>query len=325
MVYFGLAAGPAFGGFLADTFGWRWIFLVNVPLGFIAAAITVTAIAADDQRAARQAFDFAGALAFFAALTSLLLLLGGAGHAPSWPAGGTPLLLAFPTAVAAFIWIELKRSQPMIDLRLFKSRLFAAATASAMINYMGFSALTFLVPFYLVDGMEYGASGAGAFITAMPLAMTIAAPLSGWLSDKLGSRIPASAGMSLLCAGIFYLGVRGAASAAEIVPGLLLAGLGLGLFSSANNSAIMGSVSMDRQGIASGVVSTARQLGMMLGVAVSTTVFRAHYPLYAGLGQSEATAAAVRQALLVISGIVGVGFLTSLVRGAQGAPSPRAD
>jgi MFS family permease len=96
---------------------------------------------------------------------------------------------------------------------------------------------------------------------------------------------------------------------------LLVAGVGIGLFSSANNSAIMGAVPMHRQGIANGVVSTARQLGMMVGVAVCASLFRARYPLYGALGEASATTAAVQDAFLVTGAIILIGILTSLVRG----------
>jgi len=104
----------------------------------------------------------------------------------------------------------------------------------------------------------------------------------------------------------------------------MLAGAGLGLFSSANNSAIMGEVPLDRQGVANGVVSTARQLGMMLGVAATTAIFKARYPLYSALGEARATTAAVEDALLVVSGIILLGALTSLVRGKEEAQSEPA-
>ena len=319
MVYCGLAIGPGMGGVLADTLGWRWVFLVNVPLGLMAAGVTLVAIPKDKPISAQQSFDMAGALTFTAGLTSLFLLMGG-GNGGQWFPGSHLILLAlFLFFTGAFVVLELRRPEPMLDLRLFKSRFFSAVTTSALLNYIGYSTLAFLVPFYLVDGMGYGATNAGVLITAMPMAMMIFAPFSGWLSDKFGPRIPASLGMALLSGGIFMLSrLESAPLVKEIVPRLALAGMGVGLFSSANNSAIMGSVPLDRQGVANGVVSTARQLGMMLGVAISTAVFKARYPFYEIRGEASATLAAFQDAFLLVAAIVLVGALTSLVRGKHG-------
>ena len=325
MVYCGLAAGPGLGGILADTLGWHWVFLVNVPLGLLAAVVTLAAVPKDETITAKQAFDWAGALTFMVALTSLFFLMGG-GKGRQWlPGDDAILFVVFLFSAGAFVALELRRLEPMLDLRLFKSRFFSAATTSAMINYIGYSALAFMVPFYLVDGIGYGATSAGVLIMAMPVGMMIFAPFSGWLADKLGPWIPASLGMALLAGGIFMVSRLGAApSQNEIVARLMLAGAGLGLFSSANNSAIMGEVPLDRQGVANGVVSTARQLGMMLGVAATTAIFKARYPLYSALGEARATTAAVEDALLVVSGIILLGALTSLVRGKEEAQSEPA-
>jgi EmrB/QacA subfamily drug resistance transporter len=315
MVYFGLAAGPGLGGILADTLGWRWVFLVNVPMGVVAMIITLLTIAKDEPATSRQNFDLAGALTFTAGLAALFILLGAKGGLV-FPGGNLTLFLTFAIFATAFVALELKRPEPLLDLRLFKSRFFSAATASAMINYVGYSVLAFLVPFYLVDGMGYGATNAGILIMTMPITMMLCAPFSGWLSDHIGPRIPASIGMALLSAGIFLFSRLGPApSVKEIVPRLIVAGMGLGLFSSANNSAIMGSVPMHRQGVANGVVSTVRQLGMMLGVTLCTAVFTARFPEYRLLSASGATTAAAGDAFLLTAAIILVGVLTSCVRG----------
>ncbi len=318
MVYCGLAAGPGMGGILADTLGWRWVFLVNVPTGIVAMIITLLTVQKDAPATSRQKFDTTGALTFTAALGALFILLGGANGSLSLPRGNMSLLIVFFLSTASFVAWELKRPEPLLDLRLFKSRFFSAATASAMINYVGYSTLAFLVPFYLVDGMGYGATQAGILIMTMPITMMLCAPLSGWLSDRVGPRIPASIGMTLLSGGIFMFSRLGSAPLAEdIIPRLVLAGMGLGLFSSANNSAIMGSVPMHRQGIANGVVSTVRQLGMMLGVSVSTATFAARFPGYRFLGAANATTAAAADAFFLTAVIIFVGVLTSLVRGTE--------
>jgi EmrB/QacA subfamily drug resistance transporter len=316
MVYCGLSAGPAVGGILADTLGWRWVFLVNVPVGLLAAAIAVIAIPHDEGAPFTQRFDVGGAVAFMAGLAALFLLLGG-GRRPIGPSGSGAALAAIAlVSFAAFVILELRRREPMLDLRLFKSRFFSAATSSAMINYIGYSAIIFLVPFYLVNGLGYDATSAGALITTLPAAMMFFAPLSGWLSDKLGPRFPTSVGMALLSAGIFLMSRLGSApSLTDIVPGLMLTGVGVGLFSSANSSAIMGSVSREKQGVANAVVGIARQLGMMLGVAVATAVFSSRYQLHTGLGEATATAAAARDAFSLAAAISVLGVFTSLVGG----------
>lgn len=319
MVYCGLSAGPGVGGILADTLGWRWVFLVNVPLGLLAAAIALIAVPNDEGTPSTEGFDVGGALTFMAGLAAFFLLLGGGRH-QRWPWGGSGALVAIAAfSTAAFIILELRRREPMLDLRLFKSRFFSAATSSAMINYTGYSAIIFLVPFYLVNGLGYDATKAGTLITAMPVTMMFFAPFSGWLSDKFGPRFPTSVGMALLSGGIFLMSRLGAApSVMEIVPRLMLTGMGIGLFSSANGSAILGSVPREVQGVANGVVSIARQLGMMLGVAIATAVFSARYPLYTGLGAATATAAAARDAFFLAAAVALVGVFTSLVRGKAG-------
>ena len=317
MVYCGLSVGPGLGGILADTLGWRWVFLLNVPLGVLAAVITFFAVPKDNIVPAKQPFDLGGALSFTVGLTALFLLLGGGKGGISFSGSYTALAVLLLISFGAFVFLELRRVEPMLDLRLFKNRFFSAATTSALLNYTGYSSLAFMVPFYLVDGIGYGATRAGILIMAMPVTMMIVAPLSGWLSDKIGPRLPASVGMALLSSGIMMLSrVHLAQPVAEIVPCLVISGIGVGLFSSANNSAIMGAVPRERQGVANGVVSTARQLGMMFGVAACTAVYRARFPVYGGLGESGATIAAVQDAFSLVAAIVAVGVLTSLVRGA---------
>jgi MFS family permease len=212
-----------------------------------------------------------------------------------------------------FVRVELRRQHPMLDLTLFRGRVFSAATASALLNYACVYSVLFVLPFLLIQGRGLTASQAGVVLTAQPIVMAAVAPVSGTMSDRLGSRWLATAGMLLLGIGMVALALlvsRG--SLLQIAGALAVVGLGVGTFVSPNNSALMGAAPMHRQGIASGVLASARNVGMVLGVgyagAVFTTVLaRAPTPT-AGIP------AAVRASLLASSGLAAIGTLLSALR-----------
>jgi MFS family permease len=217
-----------------------------------------------------------------------------------------------------FLWNELHSTHPFFDIRLFRHRLFAAATVSAMLNYMATTTTAFLTPFFLIQGNQMAAGHAGSLLMAMPLVMAMVAPMSGWLSDRIGSRVPTVAGMTCLAAGMFLLGRLGVGgNDRQIVLRLGLVGLGIGLFTSPNNSAIMGAVPQTHQGLGSGIVATARTMGNVLGVAISGSLFGVEVQkLVAALGQEPlAVIGAYRHAVTIGAGIALAGAFTSLVRG----------
>ena len=153
---------------------------------------------------------------------------------------------------------------------------------------------------------------------ATPVIMAMVAPISGWLSDRIGSRIPTVTGMACLAVGMLLMSRLGpSASSSAILVRLRLVGLGVGLFTSPNNSAIMGAVSHGHQGLASGLVATARSLGMVLGVSVIGSLFGAEVQrlLASGGGEVGAVMAAYRHAISIGAAVAALGVLTSLVRG----------
>ncbi|MDP2726782.1 MAG: MFS transporter [Dehalococcoidia bacterium] len=234
----------------------------------------------------------------------------------------SPLImgLIFVAVVFLFIFFRLEHvlPHPMLDLSLFRSRLFTAATISALLNYLCVFAGLFLVPFYLVQGRGFAPSLAGLLITAQPVAMVISAPISGYLSDRIGSRLLSTGGMVILAAGMFTLHGLGAESSAwQIVLPLALTGLGTGLFVSPNNSAILGSAPRHRQGITSGILATARNLGMVFGVAVSGAIFGMQMAQRSAgqAGSPTAFFGAFQDTFIVIAVIAIIGAATSLVRG----------
>jgi MFS family permease len=188
-----------------------------------------------------------------------------------------PIIISISTAIIilfVFWWVETQIPSPMLDFKLFTNKLFTLSVTSAIINYMCVYSITFLMPFYLIQGLGMSPSEAGLILTAMPIIMAIVAPISGVLSDRFGTRLLALAGMVVLALGLFLLSrLTPGSSPLDIVVRLTVTGLGIGVFISPNTSALMGAAPRERQGIASGVLATSRNMGMVLGVGYAGAIF----------------------------------------------------
>lgn len=312
--YLGLTVGPSLGGWLAQAFGWRSVFYINVPVGIAAIALAMRSIGDDHVAKAEERFDFVGAGVFTAGLVTLMIALN-QGHAWGW---GSPLtlgvLLGGVALLAAFIQVERSRPAPMLDLSLFGSRTFSASAASALLNYSCVYAVTFVLPFLLIQGRGLGTAQAGLVLTAQPIVMAVVAPISGTLSDRIGSRGLATVGMVLLAAGLVLLALLTAHGSLRALAGALaVVGLGVGIFVSPNNSALMGAAPPFRQGVASGVLATSRNVGMVLGVGFAAAIFTTVASHAAS--PAEGLVAGIRMSLLAAAGVAMVGALTSAVRG----------
>ncbi len=311
MTYLGLSVGPPLGQLLASRLGWQAIFYVNVPVGALGFWLSQRNIARDRPAGTAPRFDVLGAALFFAGLLSALLALN-QGHAWGWTSPSILALLAAGAAVlAAFLVVERRRPEPMLDLSLFRSRVFAGATGSAMVSYVAQFALLFLLPFYL-QWRGYGPEATGGILMAQPVVMMIAAPVAGTLSDRLGTRGPVVIGLSLLTAGILVLSFVGAGtSTAALVLGMAVAGLGFGAFVAPNNSRLLGAAPPHRRGIASGVLAGARNVGMVLGVGLGGAVFTT---VLARAGP-DAVPQGVSVALRAVAVITALAALTSWLEG----------
>jgi MFS family permease len=176
--------------------------------------------------------------------------------------------------LVVFSRIELRTPSPMLDLSLFRNRVFSAGVASALLNYMATFAVVFLLPFYLIEARALSAGAAGLVLTAQPLLMAATAAIAGVIADRIGPRLPATAGLALLaisCLGLSRLGLETPIALAVIA--LFVSGVGIGLFTSPNTSAILGAAPPTRRGVASGVLATARSFGMVLGIGIGGAIF----------------------------------------------------
>ncbi|HTT70323.1 MAG TPA: MFS transporter [Anaeromyxobacteraceae bacterium] len=315
MTYLGLSTGPTLGGLLAHHFGWQSVFFINVPVGALGALFCLRHLARDRPAGRPPPFDLAGAALFFAGLFSLLLALN-QGHAWGWRAPVTlALIAAAALLLSGFVALERRRAHPMLDLSLFRRTAFSASAYSAMVSYIASYTIVFLLPFYLIQARGLAPDAAGLVLTAQPLVMMTVAPLSGLLSDRFGSRWPAALGMLVLSAGLFLLSRTGpATSLARVVGGLAVCGLGFGTFVAPNNSRLLGAAPGHRQGIASGVLAAARNVGMVLGVGLAGAVYTT---VLARLGPS-----AIPQAVARGLSLAGVLSALAVVTASLGGPNP---
>lgn len=336
-VYVGLSVGPSLGGFLTFAYGWRSIFYVNVPIGVLVVALALALLREPPLAGAEKRFDLLGAGAFSVGLVALLVGLT-LGDSLGW---GAPLIVGLLAAggviLVSFVAIESRRGErAMLDLSLFSTnRLFAAANLSALLNYASWFGVSFFVSFYLQRVLGYDPLRTGLVLLVMPVVMALLSPVSGWLSDRFGSRGFSSLGMALVALGLLMLSTLSVSStSAQVVSGLLVMGAGMGIFASPNTSAVMGSVEKGKLGVASGTLATMRVSGQALSLALMGAVVATAAStgllssLFTGVGVSQLTVASgsfvegMRRAFLVSAGISAVGVITSLQRGGRKQASP---
>lgn len=259
----GLALGPAIGGIIGGTLGWRFIFLLNVPIAIISFIICYRVLVRSKRREVR--WDFLGTILQFLCLFSMVYLL----NYIQKGIDTTALLIAtftFTTLVL-FIWNELRAKNPMLNLKLFKNKTFSVFNVSLHFNYICMYMILFIMPFYLQKVLHFDASFTGLVLTASPLIMMILAPVSGIFSDRFGSRRPAFIG-SLICAvallSLTQLNMN--STALDVFLRLALLGVGAALFQSPTNRALMAVAPAKESGVASGILVTTRNLGMVFAV-----------------------------------------------------------
>ncbi|HET7479786.1 MAG TPA: MFS transporter [Rubrobacteraceae bacterium] len=320
----GLTLGPTLGGVLTEWASWRWIFFVNLPVG-LAGILWSWRVLPGGRNAAAGRFDPAGA---FLVGTSMFCLLLALVEGEDWGWDSFRILglfVAFAVLGAAFVITELRVRQPVFDLRLFAIRTFSADNVSLLIAFLALFVATFLMPFFLQRGQGFSVLEAGLLLTPLSLTTMVAAPISGTLSDKIGSRIIATAGLIVMGLGLAALARMDAGTGGwDVVWRLAVVGLGLGMFSSPNNSSVLGSVPRSRLGTASGMVAQMRITGQVLGIAAGGAILASRVSDHAreltgsmpqALVQRDALILSINDALYFAAAVCVLGALTSLVRG----------
>jgi EmrB/QacA subfamily drug resistance transporter len=326
----GHLSGPVVGGLIIDWFGWQWLFFVSLP---IAAAATLVGwrLLRETPRRTGQRFDLAGAALFMLLMIGLLLTLNRGGQ-DGWTTPAVLGLLAGTIAAAALlVLVERRAAQPLIDVGLFRNAGVRAAILSGFLVFVSISQSQLLMPFYLQLALGLTAAQVGLVLVTQPATLMVLAPISGSLSDRLGSRLLASAGAAIAAGGLLSLATLSADSAvSEVVVRMLVLALGLALFSSPNTSALFGSLPRERYGVAGAYQSLTRNLGQAVGQTLAATLWTAVVTANAGgLAAAAAPPAALiagfRAVWVVAAALVAVAAVVSLVARPRVAPTPAAE
>jgi len=271
--------GPVLGGLLLTAGDWRWIFFINVPIGLFGALWGYLALKEMSTRKQGERFDPLGAATFSLGLVSVLLALT-LGIQFNWfSAPIVSLFAAFVILLGVFLWWERRASNPVLDLSLFRDRIYNFSVLAAMMQALALFAVNFLIIFYLQGVRGYDPLKAALLLIPLPVVSAVLAPLSGLLADRIGARIPATLG--LLIQGValaWFTRITPTTTYAQLVVGLALMGVGGGLFYSPNTSAAMNAAPRPRLGVASATLATLRQAGMVTSFALSLAVAAASLP-----------------------------------------------
>lgn len=272
-VALGTSIGPTVGGLITANFSWRWIFYVNVPLGLLGVIATLLVLK-EQQTHISGRFDPVGALLLALGLIALTL---GLSFGQEWGWSSPALISTLVLSVLSFatlVWVELRVADPVIDFSLLRNRVFVSANGSLILCYLAIFAVSFILPFYLEELRGLSIIEAGLLLTPLPLTIALVAPFSGALADKIGSRWLTASGLTVVCIGLVLISQLNAQSSInDIIWRLVVTGAGQALFQSPNSSALMGSVARNRQGSASGFLSTGRVMGQSVSVALAGAIF----------------------------------------------------
>ena len=269
----GIVAGPSLGGFLVDAFSWQWIFWVAVPVGVLTTLLAIRFVP-HYQRTGDQRFDIPGAAMLFGVLLTLSLALTLGQDLGFGSAVIVVLFAACAVLTVLFVTWQRRARNPVLDLRLFRNTQLTISLVTGFTTFISISGVIFLMPFYLENVLGYAPRNVGLLMSVVPFFLIFIAPLAGAAADRFGERPVTIVGMTLLLAGYLALSsLSEQTTALGYVLRFLAVGLGMGIFQTPNNSAIMGSVPRERSGVAGGLLALTRSLGQIARIAILGTLW----------------------------------------------------
>ncbi|WP_260474439.1 MFS transporter [Streptomyces sp. WAC 04229] len=304
-----VASGPLVGGTLTEHVSWQWIFWLNVPLGL--ALLPLARVRLAESYGTGAPLDLPGTLLASGGLFGIVYGLV-RGPVDGWT-GSVVLVALFAGAalLAGFVLYSTRARNPMLPMRLFRSRAFAGINAASLLMFLGMFGSIFLLSQYMQGVLGYSPTEAGLRMlpwTGMPM---LVAPIAGILSDRLGGRPVVAAGLFLQAAGLCYLArvVTADASYGVLLPGLIVSGIGMALYFAPASALVMSSVMNKEQGIASGANNALREVGGALGIAVMSSIFAAQ----GGYESPQIFVDGLRPAVAVGAAVVALGGMAALL------------
>ncbi len=320
-VALGMLVGPALGGFIITFASWEYLFWINVPIGIAAFLANLRFSGAEDTRA-EEKLDIKGFLLFALAMAPLFVALEYGQDAGF----NSPVIVAcFAVAAVSgtvFYFAESRCGQPLLDLSIFRNTWFSVSIFCAFTSFVALSCSNIVLPFYLQNALAMSPGKASIYMTIYPLVLALVAPLSGYASDRIGPEALTLAGLTMMSLGLFLMsGLRQNPPSWTLVLFIGVMSFGNGLFQSPNNSLVMSLVPEEKLGVGGSVNALVRNFGMVVGVAVSTSI------LYSGMsaklgrhvtgfvpGRNDAFFYGMRLAYVAAASICLVGALITGVR-----------
>jgi len=296
IVSVGIVMGPVLGGIILGVLSWRWIFYVNLPVGIIG-VFMVRRFLPDFKPVGRQQFDIPGALTLFFSILLLLLGLTIGQQQGFFQPMIYILMVGGVISLVIFVFIEHKVVQPMIDPKLFADPLFSVNLNIGFMSFVGLGGTVILLPFYLENILGFSSMKVGLLMGIIPVMLGITSPLSGILSDRIGSRKITMVGLAVMLIGFLAASTLNQdTTVLGFAVRIFSVGAGIGIFLSPNNSAIMGAAPPRQLGIVSGMMAQSRTLGQTVGVAVIGAIWAGRTIYHAGAAVTEGATLAPVQA-----------------------------
>ena len=319
IVSIGIVIGPIVGGFVLDVLSWRWLFFLNLPLALLSLPFGLRNIP-HLRQGTGGSFDYLGSVIFFLSLLAFLMATTfgqRTGFGEPW------ILLLMGMAVfflVVFLIVEAKVMAPVVDLQLFADARFSVNLLLRYLSFIIFVSVSLLLPFYLQNMLGYSPRMVGLLLTVIPVAFGVSAPIAGRLSDRFGVRLVSTTGLLFLFMGALAVStLRIDTTIWGYILRTIPLGLGMGIFQSPNNSAIMGAAPESRLGMASSLLSVIRTLGRSSGIAILGALWTARVLFHAGTTHvGDATSAPIpaqveglQDAFLFVAGIglLGLGLI----------------